>query len=154
MIGREELPVPEWSESLALEDFTTKLSETVSIGADIRTLYYYQQIPDTGAVTTPANRNAFWQMQGDVYMNFRLAQKVHVYLDKGLYSGFEVFGVLGILPGNGYIKVGKFVPNYGLKTDDHRAFVRQYTGFSPEFGFYAVGFSRQIRPAPVKPAVG
>ncbi len=27
-------------------------------------------------------------------------------------------------------------------------------GFSPEIGFYAVGFPRQIRPAPVKPAVG
>jgi len=27
-------------------------------------------------------------------------------------------------------------------------------GFSPEIGFYAVGFSRQIRPATVNPAVG
>jgi hypothetical protein len=130
--GREELPVPTWSEELGLEDFTTKLSELVSIGADVRTLYYYQQIPDTGAAASSSDQNAFWQMQGDVYMNFRLAKKVQVYLDKGLYSGFEVFGLLSILPANGYIKIGKFIPNFGLKVDDHRAYVRQYTGFSPE----------------------
>jgi hypothetical protein len=132
--GREELPVPTWSQELGIEEFTTKLSETVSIGADFRTLYYYQQIPDTGAAVAGANRNGFWQMQGDVYLNFRLARKVQVYLDKGLYGGFEAFGLLGILPANGFIKVGKFVPNYGLKLDDHRSYVRQYTGFSPEFG--------------------
>jgi hypothetical protein len=40
--------------------------------------------------------------------------------------------LLNILPGNGLIKVGKFVPNYGLKLDDHRAYVRQFTGFSAE----------------------
>ena len=29
-------------------------------------------------------------------------------------------------------KAGKFVPNFGTKLDDHTAFVRTYTGFSPE----------------------
>lgn len=132
--GREELPVPTWSEEFNLEEFTTKLSEMVSIGADVRTLYYYQQIPDTGSAAAQTNRNAFWQMQGDLYVNLRLARKVSVYFDKGLYSGFEVFGLLNVLPNNGFLKVGKFVPNYGLKLDDHRAYVRQYTGFSPEYG--------------------
>jgi hypothetical protein len=71
-------------------------------------------------------------MQGDVYMNFKLARKVNIYLDKGLYSGFEIFGMLNILPGNGYVKIGKFVPSYGTKLDDHRTFIRQETGFSAE----------------------
>ncbi|MEK9138846.1 MAG: hypothetical protein AAB393_17130, partial [Bacteroidota bacterium] len=133
--GRETLPVPTWSDEFDLEDFSTKLTDFISIGADFRTVYFYQQNPDTG--TPPKSvkgANAFWQMQGDVYVNYKLAKKVSIYLDKGIYSGFEIFGVLNILPGNGYIKVGKFVPNYGLKMDDHRIYTRQFTGFSTELG--------------------
>jgi hypothetical protein len=123
--GRDELPVPTWADEL--EDFDTRLSDIVSIGADFRTLFYYQQTP-------VSNSNAFWQMQGDIYLTLRIAKNVNMYLDKGLYSGFEIFGLLNILPAKGFIKVGKFVPNYGTKVDDHRAFVREKLGFSPEFG--------------------
>jgi len=131
--GRDELPVPTWSEEFGLDDFSTKLSDFVSIGADFRTLFFYQQNPDTGTPPKSVEAlNGFFEMQGDVYLNFHLAKKVSIYLDKGIYSGFEIFGLLNILPANGHIKVGKFVPNYGLKLDDHRAYVRQYTGFSAE----------------------
>lgn len=141
--GRDELPVPTWSEDLGLDDFSTQLTDFVSIGADVRTLFFY--VKDSAS-----NSNAFWQMQGDVYMNFQLAKKVNIYIDKGLYSGFEVFGLLNILPANGHIKVGKFTPNYGMKVDDHTVFVRQELGFSqergrPELTGAEVGFS----PGPV-----
>lgn len=137
--GRESLPVPTWSEQFGIDDFSTKLSEVVSIGADFRTLYFYQQNPDTGTPPKPVKAsNAFFQMQGNLDLSFRLAKRVVVYLAKGLYSSdtyndFEVFGLLNILPANGYVKIGKFVPNYGTKMDDHRIYVRNYTGFSPEF---------------------
>lgn len=135
--GRETLPVPTWSTEWDLDDFSTRLTEVVSVGADFRTLYFIQQIPDTaggGTGSSSKSSNAFWQMQGDVYINFRLSRKVNIYLDKGLYSGFEIFGLLNVLPGNGYIKLGKFVPNYGTKLDDHKAFIREMTGFSAERG--------------------
>jgi hypothetical protein len=73
-------------------------------------------------------------MQGDIYLNFKLAKKINIYLDKGLYGGFEIFGTAAILPANGFVKVGKFVPNYGMKMDDHTIFAREATGFSPERG--------------------
>lgn len=133
--GQETLPVPTWSDEFGLDDFSTKLTDFVSIGADFRTLYFMQQNPDTG--TPPQSvkaNNGFWQMQGDVYMSLRLAKKVMIYLDKGIYSGFEIFGLLNILPANGHVKVGKFTPNYGLKLDDHRAYIKTYTGFSAEVG--------------------
>ena len=123
--GREELPVPTWSEELGLEDFSTQISNFVSVGADFRTLFYYLQ---------GSKLNTFFQMQGDVYLNFRLARKVNIYLDKGLYSGFEIFGLLNILPGDGFIKAGKFTPNYGMKVDDHRIYTRDKTGLSAETG--------------------
>jgi len=123
--GRDQLPVPTWSEDLGLEDFSTNLTEFVSVGANFRTLYFVQESPT-------ATNNAFWEMQGDVYLNFKLAKKVSIYLDKGLYQGFEIFGLLNILPANGHVKLGRFLPNYGMKLDDHRAFTRTYTGLTPE----------------------
>jgi len=131
--GRETLPVPEWGSDMEIEDFTTLLTNFVGVGADVRTLYYYVQLPDTGT-SSETNSNAFWQMQGDLYLNLRLAKKVNVYFEKGVYSGFELFGMVSALPANSHVKVGKFVPNFGTRIDDHTAYIRRYTGFSPEFG--------------------
>jgi hypothetical protein len=137
--GREELPVPTWSEEFQMEDFTNVIANVLGIGADMRTLYYSR-----------GSSNAFWQMQGDLYVHFRLAKKVSLFLNKGLYSGFEVFGMLQILPANGYVKVGKFLPNYGTKLDDHTVFVRTYTGFSPELGRPELtGAEAAISPGPI-----
>lgn len=136
--GRERLPVPTWSDEFGFDDFSTKVTDFLSVGADFRTLFFYQQNPDAGNPRQSVKAtNAFWQMQGNLDLNFRLAKKVSVYLAKGLYSSdaysdFEVFGLLNILPADGYIKIGKFVPNFGMKIDDHRIYVRTYTGFSPE----------------------
>jgi hypothetical protein len=126
--GREKLPVPAWSSDFELEDFTNVVTNFLGVGADFRTLYFYQEYPDSSL----SNLNSFWQMQGDLYLNFRLAKKVNVFLKKGLYSGFEAYGLLHILPAKGHIKVGKFIPDYGTKLDDHTAFIRTYTGFSPQ----------------------
>jgi len=131
--GREELPVQTWAQEFELEDVTTLLTNVLGVGADFRTLYFSRQVPDSTG-TTSTSQDAFWQMQGDLYLNFRIARKVNLYLKKGLYSGFEIFGLLNILPENGHVKVGKFIPNYGIKNDDHTTFVRTQTGFSPETG--------------------
>lgn len=131
--GREELPVPEWSQEFELGDVTNLLTNVLGVGADFRTLFYTRQIPDSTGASSTSN-HGFWQMQGDLYLNFRVARKVHLYLKKGLYAGFEAFGLLSILPENGHVKVGKFLPNFGMKNDDHTAFVRTMTGFSQETG--------------------
>jgi hypothetical protein len=129
--GRDELPVPTWSQDFQIEDFTTALTNFLGVGADFRTLFFTRQAADS---TGSSMSNAFWQMQGDLYLNFRVAKKVSLFLKKGLYSGFEAYGLLNILPANGHVKVGKFVPNFGLRLDDHTAFTRTYTGFSAETG--------------------
>lgn len=123
--GREQLPVPAWSKDFEMEDFTNILTNVLGVGADFRTLFFYQQ-------NAQSNTNAFWQMQGNIYLNFRVAKRVSMFISKGLYSGFEIFGLLDVLPAHGSVKVGKFVPNFGVKLDDHTVFTRTYTGFSPE----------------------
>lgn len=137
--GRETLPVPAWSEDFQLEDFTTVLTNFLGVGADFRTLYYYQK-------DASGSRNSLVQMQGDFYLNFRIAKKVNMFLKKSLGSSYEVFGLLNILPASGHIKVGKFVPNFGTRLDDHSTFIRDSTGFSsasgrPELTGGEVGFA-------------
>jgi hypothetical protein len=152
--GREELPVPAWSTDGDLSDFSNLLNNLLGVGADFRTLYFTRQIPDaTGSGST--TYNSFWQMQGDIYLNFSVAKKVNLYFSKGLYSGFEAFGLLGILPQKGYIKIGKFLPDYGTKLDDHTAFIRTVTGFSPEATRPELtGLEAAMAPGPVTATVG
>ncbi len=141
--GREQLPVPEWSKDYSIDDFSNLLGNVLGVGADFRTLYFSQK-------ASSASTDAFFQMQGDLYLNFRVARKVNLFFNKGLYSGFEVFALLGVLPANGSVKVGKFVPAYGTKLDDHTAFIRTYTGFSPELARPELtGVELNISPGPI-----
>jgi hypothetical protein len=125
--GREQLPLPALSKDFEVEDFSNLLTNVLGVGADVRTLYFYQQRDST-------SDNAFFQMQGDIYLNFKVAKKVTVFLNKGLRSGFEVFGLLNVLPASGHVKIGKFIPAFGTRIDDHTTYIRAKTGFSPELG--------------------
>ena len=69
-------------------------------------------------------------MQSDLYVNLQLAKKTFLYLNRGNAGRFEAFGVAGVLPENGYVKAGWFVPNFGLRSDDHNIFTREKTLFA------------------------
>jgi hypothetical protein len=125
--GREQLPVPDWSKDQSLEDLTNLLGGTLGVGADFSMLYFSEQYRSNTA-------EGFWQMQGDLYVNFKVTKKISFYLNKGLYTGFEAFALAKILPSEGFVKAGKFLPDFGTKLDDHTTFIRTYTGFSPEYG--------------------
>jgi len=124
--GKEQLPVPEWSKNFETEDVSNLIANILGVGADFRTLYFYRKQGGT-------SDNAFFEMQGDVYLDFKLAKKIHMFLNKGLRNGFEIFGLADVLPASGYVKIGKFLPDFGTRIDDHTAYIRTYTGFSPEF---------------------
>ena len=122
--GQEDLPVPTWQEDFALEEFSTQLNDIVSVGANFRTLYFYQQI-------SPAtSRNSFFQMQSDLYLSAKLAKKTTLYLNRGNGSRFEAFGMAAVLPMDGYVKAGWFIPQFGIKVDDHNIFTRDKTAFA------------------------
>jgi len=136
--GQEELPIPTWQEDFTLEEFSTQLSDIISVGANFRTLYFYQQTSPT------TSRNSFFQMQSDLYLSARLAKKTTFYLNRGNGTRFEAFGMAGILPLDGYVKAGWFVPNFGIRADDHNIFTRDKTMFAFGGGHDAgleVGFS-------------
>jgi hypothetical protein len=119
--GRDDLTMTTWKDTTDIDDFSTSLTKNINIGTDFRTLYFYNAIDKKGS---------FFQMEGNLYFDFRLNKKFRIYASKGLYTGFEIFGLARVLPLDGYIKVGKFIPAYGTRIDDHNAFTRggRYSG--------------------------
>jgi hypothetical protein len=112
-----------------LDLLDSKLSDRVSIGFDFRGVY--QQEANSGdpeISLVDHERSTFFQMQGDLYLSFKLDKRFNVVLDKGLSSGYEIWGQAAILPHNGSLRVGRFVPFFGWKSVDHETFTRSRTG--------------------------
>ena len=126
--GMDDITIPTWKERSDLEELSMSLTPNIEMGLDVRTLFFYEQ---------QSRASSTLQMQGDIYFDIRLNNWVRIYLDKGLYSGFEAFALAKVLPWDGYIKAGKFMPAFGTRIDDHNAFIRggPYGGgpFSAQF---------------------
>jgi hypothetical protein len=127
--GRDQLPVPEWAKTSDMTDFSNVITNILGVGADFRTIYYNRKISDS------TRSDGFFQMQGDLYVNLHVAQRVFLYLNlnKGVTAGFDAFALMNVLPASGHLKIGRFIPDYGTRLDDHTAYVRQYTKLSPEY---------------------
>ncbi len=118
------------------------LNDQVQIGFDARSMFFGTDKPGT---------NTFMQMQGDLYLIFQLSPQWTFFLSKGLYSGFEVYGMGHFLSWNGYLKAGRFRPPLGMYPADHKAFVRERLGVDynwaetgVEIGFHPQRFTIEI----------
>lgn len=125
-----------------VDKFQTQVSDILSLGTDLRTQYIYDESSDL---------STFFEMEGNFYVNAQLDKRFSATLKKGLYSGFEVFGMGYILPLKGEFRVGKFQPAYGWRFDDHTSFVREKMLWPPtstdtglEFGLYPHGISANV----------
>lgn len=97
----------------------------VTLGADLRTAYVWvEELTDRAGGPTNTPIDGFFAMQGDLYMRARLGRFFDAYLDKGLTGGYETF-LLGRFGEWAYAKVGRFVPPYGLRLDNHRTTIRE-----------------------------
>jgi hypothetical protein len=120
-----------------------QIGENVTIGTDLRMVHFYSD--------EDAAAKNFFQMQGDLYFAFEL-DRIAAYLDKGISSSYELFGLAHVLPGQGYVKVGRFIPAFGWKFADHTTFTREYVGFFPpshtdvglEVGFHPGRFTVEL----------
>jgi len=99
-----------------------QIAKNILIGTDFRELYLGSDLPG-------AQRD-FFQMQGDVYLDFQLDRRVSLYFARGATDTRELFGLDYLTPIL-YVKAGRFVPSYGWKFDDHTMYVRSEMGFSP-----------------------
>ncbi|MCH7761556.1 hypothetical protein IIA15_09200 [candidate division TA06 bacterium] len=126
--GVHELPYSEKAKVIS-----PKIAEGLKIGADFRHLAYAAQ-----STQFQGTKNTFLTMQGDIYLHYNLGENLEFYLDKGLYQGFEVMAILS--KEKPYLKIGRFLPPYGLRFDDHNVYTLSPPGSSTPFS--AGGFSR------------
>ena len=106
-----------------LSKIDPEISKGVMIGTDFRLMHRYSD--DDQPQTN------FFQMQGDIYLDFQMDDNLSLYFDKGISTSYELFGMWQGLPLTGYVKAGRFVPAYGWRFDDHTMFVRSDLGFMP-----------------------
>ena len=93
----------------------------LTIGADFRFMAIRGDSTDVDPLYFP--------MQADLYLNARVQKHVSLFTQFGLEragnpSVREAFGLVDNLPYNAYVKFGRFIPPYGLRLDDHTAFIR------------------------------
>lgn len=92
------------------------INENISIGLDFRYQYLYSQ---------KLKRTDFHKMAASMYSNLNLSEEINFITKYDFYRGyFEGFGVLNVLPFEGYLKVGSFFPSFGVRIDDHTAYTR------------------------------
>jgi len=116
--------------------FTPKINDFFTVGTDLRVMAF-----DDDRGTT-----SIFPMQADFYFSAQLTDKVTLYHDQGFRRGldlnnFETFALAQVLPLNGYVKVGKFVPAFGLKLDNHTAFIRGGNSSTSGAGSRAADFA-------------
>ncbi len=113
-------PTPE-----ILDSIDPEIAKRIQIGTDFRTIYTYS------ADDVPVQTRDFFQMQGDIYLNFQMDDALSLYYDQGISSTYELFGLWQGLPLTSYVKVGRFVPAYGWRFDDHTMYVREALDLFP-----------------------
>lgn len=95
---------------------SSKLIDNFSAGFDYRTQYLYSQ---------EKKRSDFQDMTGSIYLNASVSQKIDVAARYDFVNAiWEAYGVAKILPNDSYIKVGSFIPYYGIRLDDHTSYTR------------------------------
>ena len=131
--ARNELPT--WGNDFdELANYNPKINNWITLGADFRML-------ETNYESASSSGNQI--MQGAIHIAADVHPKVTLLISRDIYSGFQAAGVAHVLPMDGYLKAGKFMPNYGLRPDDHTTFIRDgifqnpvYADVGWEVGFH------------------
>lgn len=129
------------TESVLATTLSTQLGEGISIGANFRADWTYNQFddpkPDAGSNTAPPidEGSAFNISNGALYLEFGLTKDITFYLDQQVApEGGRTREAVAIYRGLGhedaYLKVGKFFLPYGLRLQDDKAFIRENSGFN------------------------
>ena len=118
LFSMEELPM-EKGMIFTDEDYTGSILENLRFGADLR----FQVLSHTDY--QEESRTAYFPMQGDLYGNLSVSKGVEVYVKQDvLRPNPEFWSYFPLLPNDGYLRMGKFLPTFGLRLDDHTAFTR------------------------------
>lgn len=138
----EKLPMmefrPEYKEAVE----AAQINRFISVGADLRFAYLRTQ-------GVSAFQDTFFTMQADIYIAVTPTEHLTIFYMDGQLQNRELYGMIHGLPQNAHIKFGKFIPPYGLKLDDHTAFIREKLGLGSDTGNTSesgieVGFANEL----------
>lgn len=124
--AKENLEMDMFKKLSAKMDFSPKLTDNISIGGDVRLAHSDNQVKTSTAA------DKFLAMEGNLYVNAKINEKLSVFVSAGLQSQQapvknEFYGLLSnISPAKIYFQAGKFSPNFGIRIPDHRAYQRLY----------------------------
>lgn len=98
--------------------YTGMINDHLRIGGDIRFLNY-------NTMETDQIKSALFPMQADISSHWKMSEKFSLVVKQDMLRGRNDVWVLwnGFLK-NGFLKIGKDTPNYGIKLDDHTSFIR------------------------------
>lgn len=121
-----------------------KNNRFLTLGGDFRGLILSREGSDTNPL--------FFPMQADIYVNANVGRHIALLAQMGMERGGnsavrEEFIILKDFPYNSYVKAGKLIPPYGLRLDDHTAFIRTKISFDhSQPGSYVAGYEVGAEP--------
>jgi hypothetical protein len=121
VVALEELPLERWLDK-GNEDWDGYISDHLQIGGDFR-LQGVQYDDSNGD-----RQSAVFPMQADFYTYLKLNQNAGIFTKIGARGSnsfnAEYWALLSNLPKNAWLRMGRTLPNYGLRVDDHTSFIR------------------------------
>ncbi|MEZ4364359.1 MAG: hypothetical protein R3B48_29560 [Kofleriaceae bacterium] len=129
--------------------FDPEINPWMVLGGDLRAAYIMIR-PERGRMAgeDPDITNSFFLMQADLYHSMALNDHVTTVLDIGAYSGFEAWALFHLKPEPSeydlMLKVGRFMPAFGIREVEHQLFTREAIGLGPtdrDTGLELTGFA-------------
>ena len=121
VMALEELPLERWLDK-GNEDWNGYISDHLQIGGDFRLQGVQYNDSDN------KRSSAFFPMQADIYSYLKLNNNAGIFTKIGVRGSSslstEYWALLSNLPQNAWVRVGRTLPNYGLRVDDHTSFIR------------------------------
>jgi len=117
--SQKVLPMSEWEE-FGSDEYTTQFNKFIRFGGDVRVQYYRY-------VDERTTQSAFFPMQADAYLHIAPSEQLEFFLEQSLFRSIaatDVWAQFSYSGDGGYLRFGQFLPAYGLRLDDHTAFIR------------------------------
>lgn len=142
--SKDNLYLKFWEKANKTTEIDPQITKGISMGADMRMIFIDNQQGEGNP-----NFNTFFQMQGDLYVNAQMNKYISLMVAPGLYipntygsnplpTKYEIYGMVSNLPAGLYVKAGRFIPNFGIKIPEHRAYNRifndLYTPYASDAG--------------------
>jgi hypothetical protein len=131
-------------------EFAPAVNEKLLFGTDARAMWQGVVYMDSGLEESEKDikGSSFLLMEAAAYLDATVMPVMQVAVGyDAAWNTFEAYGLFDELPAGLYIRLGRFLPPFGLRLDDHTVFTRDSLGFAP--AMLDTGVEIGVRPGPV-----